>query len=460
MGGAPGRARRPSPSSSTTSASRRCSPAAIPAIRPPRRTRAPPRTCSTGWLAAHGGERPAAVRAGGRVAFMTNPRQHEQVTPRRLRGRSASAAPPSASAPAWSARRAGPAAAAAAPRRDPRRTDRAARRHDARRRRHAEPIPFRRPSPSPTPAAERRVPRAAASAGPRAAAPSRPARRPARAGAGRARRRARRRRIRRIQPEPPAPPAAPAGALDDETERPIGIRRVRRPARPIVTPPGDTPGRPRARGGASRRAVACSALLGARRAGVRRHRHAAALPAVRQRARARTSRSRSRRARAPARSATQLAEPGVVDSAFFFRVRATLSGKRDSLRSGPPHAAQGHDLRRRDRRAQRAGHAARSARRSTSRSPRAARAARSRRSPRRPGCAAATSRPPSASAARSNPFRYGAPRGTRSLEGFLFPATYELNVGAPARDLVERQLAAFRENFASVDLEPRASART
>ena len=30
----------------------------------------------------------------------------------------------------------------------------------------------------------------------------------------------------------------------------------------------------------------------------------------------------------------QLAEHGVVDSAFFFRVRATLSGKRDRLRSG------------------------------------------------------------------------------------------------------------------------------
>ena len=51
-----------------------------------------------------------------------------------------------------------------------------------------------------------------------------------------------------------------------------------------------------------------------------------------------------------------------------------------------------------------------------------------------------------------NPFRYGAPAGTRSLEGFLFPATYELRTAAPARDLVERQLRAFRENFARVDL--------
>jgi UPF0755 protein len=51
-----------------------------------------------------------------------------------------------------------------------------------------------------------------------------------------------------------------------------------------------------------------------------------------------------------------------------------------------------------------------------------------------------------------NPFRYGAPNGTRSLEGFLFPATYELRVGSTARALVERQLATFRENFASVDM--------
>ncbi|HWC26209.1 MAG TPA: endolytic transglycosylase MltG, partial [Solirubrobacteraceae bacterium] len=51
-----------------------------------------------------------------------------------------------------------------------------------------------------------------------------------------------------------------------------------------------------------------------------------------------------------------------------------------------------------------------------------------------------------------NPFRYGAPKGTRSLEGFLFPATYELDAGARARELVERQLAAFRTNFGDVDL--------
>jgi uncharacterized YceG family protein len=47
--------------------------------------------------------------------------------------------------------------------------------------------------------------------------------------------------------------------------------------------------------------------------------------------------------------------------------------------------------------------------------------------------------------------RLGAPRGTRTAEGFLFPATYTLVDGSPARDLVTKQLAAFRENFGSLD---------
>jgi uncharacterized YceG family protein len=43
-------------------------------------------------------------------------------------------------------------------------------------------------------------------------------------------------------------------------------------------------------------------------------------------------------------------------------------------------------------------------------------------------------------------------QGARSLEGFLFPATYELKKGQPVRRLVGQQLAAFEQNFESVDL--------
>ena len=47
---------------------------------------------------------------------------------------------------------------------------------------------------------------------------------------------------------------------------------------------------------------------------------------------------------------------------------------------------------------------------------------------------------------------YGAD-GTESLEGFLFPATYDLEQGAPAEDVVAKQLEAFEMNFGSVDMK-------
>ena len=46
-----------------------------------------------------------------------------------------------------------------------------------------------------------------------------------------------------------------------------------------------------------------------------------------------------------------------------------------------------------------------------------------------------------------NPASYGAPHGVGSLEGFLFPATYELSAGDPAQRLVSQQLRAFRLRF-------------
>jgi uncharacterized YceG family protein len=51
-----------------------------------------------------------------------------------------------------------------------------------------------------------------------------------------------------------------------------------------------------------------------------------------------------------------------------------------------------------------------------------------------------------------DPAQYGAPRGTPDLEGFLFPATYDMNPGESVRRLVEEQLLAFRENFAASDI--------
>ncbi len=48
---------------------------------------------------------------------------------------------------------------------------------------------------------------------------------------------------------------------------------------------------------------------------------------------------------------------------------------------------------------------------------------------------------------------YGAPADTPNLEGFLFPATYEMYVGSPASQLVSEQLSAFHENFGGGEVD-------
>ncbi len=50
-----------------------------------------------------------------------------------------------------------------------------------------------------------------------------------------------------------------------------------------------------------------------------------------------------------------------------------------------------------------------------------------------------------------DPNKYGA-HDPKSLEGFLFPATYELDPGASVDQLVSKQLQAFRQNIAGVDM--------
>lgn len=49
------------------------------------------------------------------------------------------------------------------------------------------------------------------------------------------------------------------------------------------------------------------------------------------------------------------------------------------------------------------------------------------------------------------PSRYGGPRDA-TLEGFLFPATYDVQPGSSAKRLVNDQLRAFKTNFATVDM--------
>jgi UPF0755 protein len=51
-----------------------------------------------------------------------------------------------------------------------------------------------------------------------------------------------------------------------------------------------------------------------------------------------------------------------------------------------------------------------------------------------------------------DPRRYGAPKSTPSLEGFLFPSTYQLREPIKVGDLVDDQLRQFRKEFGSVNL--------
>ena len=60
----------------------------------------------------------------------------------------------------------------------------------------------------------------------------------------------------------------------------------------------------------------------------------------------------------------------------------------------------------------------------------------------------------SASSRLLRPRTYGAPKGTKSLEGFLFPDTYQLRSRtATAKALVNLQLRQFKREFAKIDLK-------
>ncbi|HMJ33034.1 MAG TPA: endolytic transglycosylase MltG [Baekduia sp.] len=147
----------------------------------------------------------------------------------------------------------------------------------------------------------------------------------------------------------------------------------------------------------------------------------------------------------------ELAQQGVIDSAFFFNIRSRLSGKRADLKAGSftlkrdmsytaaldaltqnPAAAptvkvtmpEGRSIR----------EAAPAVRGAVSGS----------------YVKAATRNPREVTGLKN----YGVPRGTKTLEGFLFPATYELKRGAKtatASKLVAQQLATFRESYNKLD---------
>lgn len=231
---------------------------------------------------------------------------------------------------------------------------------------------------------------------------------------------------------------------EPEPERPLGTRRVARTTRPPVPPRTRAP-RPASAGGASwgRRSVALLGIAAIVVAGW-------FLWSVYQPGKGEGS---GRVVVRVPRGATVdeigelLADRGVIDSPSFFRLRAKLSGGAGDIKSGTFTL-----------RADMSYGAALDALSKTPPPPPVIRVTipeGKSRGETAPLARQAGLRGDYAAASRASrafdPRRYGAPAGA-TLEGFLFPATYELRRGATARDLVSQQLAAFEQNLARVDL--------
>jgi UPF0755 protein len=143
-----------------------------------------------------------------------------------------------------------------------------------------------------------------------------------------------------------------------------------------------------------------------------------------------------------------LEHDGVISSSFFFELRATLSGDRSDLRAGTYHLKKDMSYG--------------SVLSILTKAPRAAPVSEITITPgrtRRQIDALLRAQGVSGSyyaATRSspllNPAAYGAPRGTNSLEGFLFPDTYQLTQPVNVSALVADQLRDFKRQFATVDM--------
>jgi uncharacterized YceG family protein len=146
-----------------------------------------------------------------------------------------------------------------------------------------------------------------------------------------------------------------------------------------------------------------------------------------------------------------LAGEGVVDSATFFNVNATLTLRRGKLRPGSYTLARGMSY----------GHAIEA----LMQGPKAKVVktfsvtipeGRSRREivpiVKKAGLDGDYMKATASRATLRRARALGLPRAAKSPEGFLFPATYELVVGAKVQDLVDKQLDAFENAFAELDL--------
>ena len=143
-----------------------------------------------------------------------------------------------------------------------------------------------------------------------------------------------------------------------------------------------------------------------------------------------------------------LEHDGVVSSAFFFELRATLAGDRSDLRSGTYHLRKGMSYGEVLKILTTAPPAAKVSNLTIVEGKTRSQIDALLRSQKiRGSYLAATRHSP-----LLDPRRYGAPRSTSTLEGFLFPSTYQLRDPISVSALVTDQLKTFRQQFKKVNL--------
>jgi UPF0755 protein len=143
-----------------------------------------------------------------------------------------------------------------------------------------------------------------------------------------------------------------------------------------------------------------------------------------------------------------LERDGVISSSFFFEVRALLAGERSDLRSGTYHLTRGMSYGDVLKILTTAPPAARVTNLTIVEGKTRNQVDALLRSQGVHGSYLAATR----HSKLLNPRRYGAPRRTSSLEGFLFPSTYQLREPISVSALVNDQLQTFRQRFRKVNL--------
>src|SRR5437763_1202446 len=143
-----------------------------------------------------------------------------------------------------------------------------------------------------------------------------------------------------------------------------------------------------------------------------------------------------------------LENDGVISSSFFFGLRATLSGDGGDLRAGTYHLKKDMSYG--------------SVLSILTKAPAAAPTTRITITPGRTRHqidallraqgVSGSYYPATRASPLLNPTAYGAPRGTNSLEGFLFPDTYQLIEPVKISALIADQLTDFKRQFATVDM--------